>query len=86
MHLCLLIEKILLASCESFYNCCLVIGTIVSISTCSVSCLPYLNDMKSSSFANVITLLDSSFGTGNKYFSILFTCLDKMAYSYITCK
>ena len=34
----------------------------------------YLKDIKSSSFANVIILLESSFGTGNKYFSMLFTC------------
>ena len=35
---------------------------------------PYLKDMKSSSLANVMILLESSFGTGNKYFSMLFTC------------
>ena len=35
---------------------------------------PYLKDIKSSSLANVMILLESSFGTGNKYFSMLFTC------------
>ena len=33
---------------------------------------PYLKDIKSSSLANVMILLESSFGTGNKYFSMLF--------------
>lgn len=37
-------------------------------------CKTNLKDMKSSSLENVTTRLLSSFGTGNKYFRMLFTC------------
>lgn len=37
-----------------------------------------LNDMKSSSFANVITRLLSSLGTGNRYFKMLWTWIKKI--------
>ena len=38
-----------------------------------VTTLAYLNEIKSSSLANVMTLLLSSFGTGNKYLRIFLT-------------
>ena len=36
-------------------------------------CFSDLNEIKSSSFEKVIIRLESSFGTGNKYFKMLFT-------------
>ena len=50
--------------------------TFVPVLICIKACSSHLKEMTSSWLAKVMTLLLSSFGTGNKYFKMFKTCIE----------